>query len=199
MEQGTGKTWVAIARTVYNFRRGKIQGLLVLCPKSLTETWVEEIIKHCPNNVQALMAVWDASLNKATVKQLEMVLYNEDKTRLPILIMNIEGIRTPKASKLAHWWARKLKLHCVCDESSKIKTISAKQSIAAHNLADQCTAKTILTGTPAVTPADYYAQLRFLMPAPLGFTNYYSFRARYCTLEKKVIRLQKPQFDKRKK
>ncbi|MEE8323493.1 MAG: DEAD/DEAH box helicase [Candidatus Bathyarchaeia archaeon] len=200
MEQGTGKTWVAIARSVYNFLRGKIQAVLVICPKSLTDTWVEEIITHCPDKVNAIIAVWDASLNKATVKQLESVLYNKDTKRLTFLIMNIEGIRTPKANKLAHWFIRRFKVHCVCDESSKIKTISTKQSIAAHGIADYSAAKIILTGTPVTkAPADYYSQLRFLMGAPLGFSNYYSFRARYCILEKKVVRIAKPYFDKKAK
>jgi len=199
MEQGTGKTKVAIDRTVYNFERGKIQSALILCPKSLTATWIEEIVTHCPDRVAPIVALWDASLNKATVKQLETVLYNENPKQLTFLIMNIEGIRTPKANKLAHWFIRRYKTHTICDESSRIKTVSAKQSIAAHGIADHSTAKTILTGTPAVTAADYYSQLRFLMREPLGFTNYYSFRARYCVLETKVIRIAKPQFDKRTK
>lgn len=200
MEQGTGKTKVAIDRTVYNFERGKINGFLILCPKSLVETWLEEIVTHCPERVMPIVAVWDASLNKATIKQMEAVLYNKDTKRLPILIMNIEGIRTPNANKIAHWWIARNKIHCACDESSRIKTISAKQSIAAHGIADSCTAKTIMTGTPvSQSPADYYSQLRFLMRSPLGFTNYFSFRAKYCVLENKVIRLAKPTFDKREK
>ncbi len=189
MEQGTGKTKVAIDRTVYNFERGKIQCGFIICPKSLIDTWIEEIATHCPDRVNSIIAVWDASLNKATVKQLETVLYNKDDSRLTWLIMNIEGIRTPKANKLAHWFIRRFKVHAICDESSRIKTVSAKQSIAAHGIADHSTAKTILTGTPAVTAADYYSQLRFLMRSPLGFTNYYSFRARYCVLEHKMIPL----------
>lgn len=199
MEQGTGKTKVTIDRTVYNFERGKIQNGLILCPKSLIDTWIEEIAFHCPERVNSIIAVWDASLNKATVKQLELVLYNENPERLTWLIANIEGIRTPKCNKMVHWFIRRFKVHCICDESSRIKTISAKQSIAAHGIADHSTAKTIMTGTPAVTAADYYSQLRFLMRAPLNYTNYYSFRAHYCTLENKVIRLAKPQFDKRTK
>jgi len=199
MQQGTGKTKVTIDRTVYNFERGKINGFLVICPKSLTDTWIEEIITHCPERVNPIIALWDASLNKATVKQLEFVLYNEDPLRLPILIMNIEGIRTPKANKLAHWWIKRNKIHCACDESSRIKTPSAKQSKAAHGIADRCTAKTILTGTPvSKSPADYYSQLRFLMRSPLGFNNYYSFRAHYCVLEKKTVHI-KPYFDKKNK
>ncbi len=200
MEQGTGKTKVAIDRTVYNFERGKVQCGLVICPKSLIDTWIEEIATHCPDRVNSIIAVWNASLSKATVKQLETVLYNEDVSRLTWLIMNIEGIRTPKANKMAHWFIRRINVHCILDESSRIKTISAKQSISAHGIGDQSTAKTILTGTPvSKSPADYYSQLRFLMRAPLGFTNYYSFRAKYCVLETKLIRLAKPQYNKRDK
>jgi len=198
MEQGTGKTKVAIDRSVYNFERGKIQAHLTICPKSLTDTWVEEIVTHCPDRAKPIIAVWDSGLTKATIKQLESVLYNTDTSRLTFLIMNVEGIRTPKANKLAHWFIRRFKVHAVCDESTKIKTISAKASIAAHGIADYSAAKTILTGTPVTkAPADYYSQLRFLMRSPLGFSNYYSFRARYCVLEKKVVRLAKPQLNKK--
>jgi SNF2 family DNA or RNA helicase len=193
MQQGTGKTKVAIDRSVYNFERQKIQGVLVICPKSLMETWVEEIATHCPERVKPIVAVWNPRLQKRVIRELEAVIYNDDATRMPILIMNIEGIRTPKAMKLAMYWARHKSLHIICDESSKIKTPSAKQTLAAAKLAHACVARTILTGTPVSnSAADYYSQLAFLTPAPLGFSNYYSFRARYCVLENKTVRATKP-------
>lgn len=190
MEQGTGKTKVAIDRSVYNFERTKIQGVLVICPKSLTETWVEEIATHCPERVKPIVSVWNPGLTRKTIRSLESVVYNDDPTRLPFLIINVEGIRTPKLMKLALWWAKHCSLHVICDESSKIKTPSAKQTLAAAKIAYACVAKTILTGTPySNNAADVYSQLCFLTPAPLGFTNYYSFRARYCVLETKMIRV----------
>ena len=190
MEQGTGKTKVAIDRTVYNFERGKIQVGIVICPKSLTDTWIEEIATHCPDRANPTIALWDASLNKNTVSQLETVCYNKDPKKLCWLIINIEGIRTPKSNKLIHWMLRHFKCHVIVDESSKIKSHNAKQSEAAHSIGDYSTARTILTGTPVGnSPADYFSQLRFLMGSPLGHSNFYSFRATYCELETKQIKL----------
>ncbi len=190
MEQGTGKTKVAIDRSVYLWEAGKIDAVLVLCPNSLTDTWTEEIETHCPDRANPVVAVWDSSLTKKVTKLLEAVLYSDCKDELPFLIMNIEAVRTPKGKKLTHWWARHRRIHVICDESQIIATPSASQSVAAINLARQATARSIMTGTPTDGKAsDYYSQIDFLTPRPLGFSNFYSFRARYCELEQKQIPL----------
>lgn len=195
MQQGTGKTKVTIDRASSAFQQRKIDGTLILCPKSLTETWVEELATHCPEPY--IYAVWNPSLTKRVKAALEAVLYNTPPAQ-PFLIMNIEAIRTQKGAKLAHYWAKHKRIHLVVDESSWVKTPSAKQTTATQNLARSCVARTILTGTPVSnSPADYYSQLAVLTPDPLGFNNFYTFRARYCVLEKKVIRFKKPQRTKK--
>jgi len=198
MEQGTGKTKVAIDRSAYLFENDKIDGVLVLCPNSLTDTWTEEIDTHCPDRVNPVYAIWDSSLTKKVAAKLEAVMYAPED-QLPFLIMNIEAIRTVKGKKLATWWLKRKRIHMVCDESQIIATPRASQTIGAIGAARQAKARTILTGTPTDGKAsDYFSQLNFLMPNPLGFSNFYSFRARYCTLENKVINV-KPYFDKRQK
>ena len=195
MEQGTGKTKLVIDRSVYLYLNKKIDAVLIICPKSLTETWEEELATHCslPITTSAEIAVWNPSLTKKVIKEMEKVLYASAEI-LPFLIMNIEAVRTPKGEKLAHWFARHKRVHVVMDESSKIKTPSAKQTTAAISLAHACACRSIMTGTPVSnSPADYYSQINFLMPNPLGFGNFYSFRARYCVLENKTITFRKPQ------
>ncbi len=192
MEQGTGKTKLAIDRSVYLYRKGVIDAVIVICPKSLIETWEEEIETHCPQVASAKIAAWDPRLRKKDIERMNPVLYATPE-HLPFFIINIEALRTQKGSKVAHWFARHKRLHAIMDESSKIKTPSAKQTNAAINFARNCVAKTIMTGTPVSnSPADYYSQLEFLMPAPLGFNNYYSFRARYCILKQERIKVRKP-------
>ena len=198
MEQGTGKTKVVIDRSVYLWEAGKIDGVMVLCPNALTDTWVEEIATHCPDRANPVVAVWDSSLTKKVTKALEAVLYSSAKTELPFLIMNIEAVRTEKGKKLAHWWAKRNDIHLVCDESQIIATPSASQTVCAIGLARNAKGRSIMTGTPTDGKAsDYFSQLNFLMPNPLGFSNYYSFRARYCTLENKRVHV-KPYFDRKK-
>jgi SNF2 family DNA or RNA helicase len=196
MQQGTGKSKVAIDRSTVAFQKRKIDGTIILCPKSLTETWVEELETHCPDPY--VHAVWNPSLTKRVKAELESVLYLDSSGTQPFIIMNIEAARTQKGSKLLHYWTRHKRIHLVVDESSWVKTPSAKQTVATQNLARTCVARTILTGTPVSnSPADYYSQLGVLTPNPLGFTNYYSFRARYCELEKKIIRFKKPRRSKK--
>ena len=198
MQQGTGKTKVAIDRASIAFQDRKIDGTIILCPKSLTETWIEELETHCPEPYVA--AVWNPSLTKKVKAELESVIYCDTPGVQPFLIMNIEAIRTQKGQKLAHWWAKRKRINLVVDESSWVKTPSAKQTTSTQNLARSCVARMILTGTPVSNhPADYYSQLAVLTPSPLGFNNYYSFRARYCELEKRIINFKKPQRNKRGK
>lgn len=191
MEQGTGKTKLAIDRSVHIFLQRKIDGNIIICPKSLMETWMEELETHCA--LPYVSAKWDPDLRVKSVKQMEKVLYCNDPEIIPFLIMNIEALRTKKGAKIAHWYSAHKRLHAIVDESSKIKTPSAAQTVAAINFARTCKARTVMSGTPVSnSPADYYSQLNFLMPNPLGFSNFYSFRARYCELETKVVPLPKP-------
>jgi len=199
MEQGTGKTKVVIDRSALLWEAGKIDAHLTLCPNALTDTWIEEIEIHCPERVKPIVAIWDSSLTKKIKAELESVLYADTKVHLPFLIMNIEAIRTPKGRKIAHWWLKRKRIHLACDESQIIATPSASQTVCAINLARVAKARSIMTGTPTDgIAADYFSQLNFLMVAPLGFSNYYSFRAWCCTLENKKVPIRKPYFDKKK-
>ena len=70
----------------------------------------------------------------------------------------------------------------IADESQRIKSHDAAQSIAMHRLGDRAAYKMILSGTPIQNSAiDLYSQFRFLDPTVFG-SNFYAFRNRYARM-----------------
>jgi SNF2 family DNA or RNA helicase len=66
------------------------------------------------------------------------------------------------------------------DESTTIKTPSAKRTKSILALSEIAKYRRILTGSPVTkSPLDLYTQCGFLNEEILGFTSYYAFRSRY--------------------
>ena len=69
------------------------------------------------------------------------------------------------------------------DESTSIKTPTAKRTKAILALGKLATYRRILTGSPVTkSPLDLYTQCNFLHEELLGFNSYYTFRNRYATM-----------------
>ena len=70
------------------------------------------------------------------------------------------------------------------DESTTIKTPSAKRTKNILNLAKEAKYRRIMTGSPVTkNPLDLYSQCEFLSPWLLNFHSYYSFRNRYAQMK----------------
>jgi SNF2 family DNA or RNA helicase len=69
------------------------------------------------------------------------------------------------------------------DESTTIKTPTAKRTRTIVELGKQAKYRRILTGSPVTkSPLDLYKQCEFLDPWLLGFQSYYAFRQRYAQM-----------------
>ena len=69
------------------------------------------------------------------------------------------------------------------DESTTIKTPTAKRTKAILALGSLAKYRRILTGSPVTkSPLDLYTQCGFLNEELLGFTSYYTFRNRYAVM-----------------
>ena len=69
------------------------------------------------------------------------------------------------------------------DESTSIKTPTAKRTKSILALSKLASYRRILTGSPVTkSPLDLYTQCAFLNEHLLGFTSYYTFRNRYATM-----------------
>jgi len=193
MEQGTGKTKIAIDKAAYKYSNGDIEALIVLAPNGVHTNWCsEEIPIHlpdwCPREIYHYNAKKvKAKKNKETGKmeyidpEFERVMASENC--LKIFAFNIEGFTSAKAKYFLERVIRTYKIIGVMDESQYCKNHSAvrtkyltKQFVDVKN-------KLIMTGTNITKGVeDLYGQLSWLNPNILGFDTFTSFRGHFCAM-----------------
>jgi SNF2 family DNA or RNA helicase len=94
--------------------------------------------------------------------------------------MNVEAFSTKKGSEFAYKFLKSHKTIMVVDESTTIKTPTAKRTKTILMLGQYAKYRRILTGSPVTkSPLDLYSQCTFLNEELLGHASFYSFRNRY--------------------
>jgi SNF2 family DNA or RNA helicase len=188
MEMGTGKTKVLIDNMSMLYDKGKIDGALIVAPKGVVKTWYEqELPTHLPNHIENVTVLWQSNITKKQQEKLESLF--EIETALHILIMNVEAFSTEKGVKFASKFLSSHKTLMAIDESTTIKTPTAKRTKNIINLGKHAKYRRILTGSPITkNPLDLYTQCEFLNPYLLDFASYYSFRNRYAEMKTMHLR-----------
>jgi SNF2 family DNA or RNA helicase len=188
MEMGTGKTKVLIDNMSMLYDKGKIDGALIIAPKGVVKTWYEqEIPTHLPNHIENVTVLWQSNINKTQQEKLETLF--EIETALHILVMNVEALSTEKGVKFAYKFLNSHKTLMAIDESTTIKTPTAKRTKNIIGLGKIAKYKRIMTGSPVTkNPLDLYTQCEFLDPYLLDFTSYYAFRNRYAEMKTMHLR-----------
>jgi len=183
MEMGTGKTKVLIDNIAMLYDKGKIDGALIIAPKGVIKTWYEqELPTHLPNHIENVTVLWQPNITKTQREKLESLF--EIETAFHILIMNVESLSTDKGVKFASKFINSHKTLMAIDESTTIKTPTAKRTKNIINLGKLAKYRRIMTGSPITkNPLDLYTQCEFLDPWLLDFTSYYAFRNRYAEMK----------------
>lgn len=175
MEQGTGKTKVAIDRACQLFLVGRITGVLVVTKKGVHRQWVDaELPKdHGP----AFKADWWR--NKALPPEL-MVQGNE----LKWFSINYDALRGKGFDAAAQFCAaHRGKLFIIADESQCIMNHTSLRHKKMMELKAHSSYRMLLTGTPiAKDLTDEWAQLRWLDDNIIGIKYLTTFRAQYCIM-----------------
>ena len=188
MEMGTGKTKVLIDNMAMLYDKGKIDGALIIAPKGVVKTWYEqEIPTHLPDHIENVTVLWQPNITKTQQDKLESLF--EIETALHILIMNVEALSTDKGVKFASKFLNSHKVLMAIDESTTIKTPSAKRTKNIISLGKYAKYRRIMTGSPVTkNPLDLYSQCEFLNPYLLDFTSWYAFRNRYAEMKTMHVR-----------
>jgi len=179
MEMGTGKSKVLVDNMAMLYDKGRINGALIVAPKGVYRTWLEqEIPLHLATHIQPTMVLWTASTSKTKEKEYQSLFATGYD--LHILIMNVEALSTKKGLDFAGKFLRSHKTMLAVDESTTIKNPNAKRTKSILQLGKQAEYRRILTGSPVTkSPLDLYTQCGFLNEFLLGFSSFYSFRNRY--------------------
>ena len=188
MEMGTGKTKVLIDNMSMLYDKGKIDGALIVAPKGVVKTWYEqELPTHLPNHIENVTVLGQANITKTQQEKLENLF--EIETALHILVMNVEALSTDKGVKFASKFLNSHKTLMAIDESTTIKTPTAKRTKNIIGLGKFAKYRRIMTGSPVTkNPLDLYTQCEFLDPYLLDFSSYYAFRNRYAEMTTMNVR-----------
>jgi len=188
MEMGTGKTKVLIDNMSMLYDKGKVDGALIIAPKGVVKTWYEqELPTHLPDHIENVSVLWQPNITKKQQEKLESLF--EIETALHILVMNVEAFSTEKGIKFASKFLNSHKVLMAIDESTTIKTPTAKRTKNIINLGKYSKYRRIMTGSPITkNPLDLYTQCEFLDPYLLNHSSYYAFRNRYAEMKTMHIR-----------
>lgn len=179
---GLGKTRQALYAAQELFAAKKIDRILVLCPAAVRISWQEEIEKLRANEFRFISCAYEAKEQKVYSATGDIKV-----GAFPVLIISYALLPQQRHVKALTKWAASGKTLLVCDESSFLKSRTAKQTKGSAVIARVCSYRWLLTGTPiANSPLDLYGQALVMSNGngPLKtFKNFYHFRSRYATLQ----------------
>ena len=99
--------------------------------------------------------------------------------------MNVDAFTTERGRKFADRFLMTRQALMAVDESTIIKNSTALRTKAITKLGNLARYRVIMTGSPITkSPEDLYAQCNFLNHDLLGFSSIYTFRARYCQMQR---------------
>lgn len=184
-EQGAAKTRPVIENAALLFDEGEINALLIVAPRGADRNWAnEEIPKWMPKHILSKARIMNYRGGKAGTKWhqrdlLELYVHKG----MAILTIQYASFGTARAKNAIWKFLRKRKVFYVLDESSGIKTPSAKRSISIQASGRYAPFKRIMDGTPvAEGPFDIYMPVKFLDEKfwkQHGIWNFGAFKQRF--------------------
>jgi len=187
LEQGLGKTKIALDTAGWLLKQGRINRMLVIAPNGVHLNWVRnEMPKHCPVPYDSM--AWRSNLGTKALTYIEDMINEKSWDRLQILCMNVEATRTRRGYETAFRFASSGYCLTVVDESTTIKTMRAQQTRAVLTLGRVSDYRRILTGTPvAHNPIDLYSQCKFLDKRALPYSTLSEFKANFAIEDRMTL------------
>ena len=182
MEMGTGKSKVLVDNIAMLYDKGKINAALIVAPKGVYRNWErQEIPTHMPEHIVHNVVTWSPATTKKQQKENMKLFKHGDQ--LTIFLMNIEAFSTKKGLDIAQRFLLAHQTLMAIDESTTIKSPTARRTKNVLKLRNYAKYRRILTGSPVTkSPLDLYTQCYFLDPYYLDFSSYYTFRNRYASM-----------------
>lgn len=162
MEQGTGKSFVAINTAAAQWYKDWINALIIVAPKGVHTNWVtDEIPKWMPLDIPYNVIHWRTGRMTSEHQRQKTRAALADRSKMMILAINVDAISHRAGKGLVEKILRTRPSMLVIDESSDIANHQSDRSRAAHRLARFAFSRRILNGTPG-DPLKLYSQFLFL-------------------------------------
>ena len=183
-EMGVGKTKQVLDAGCVLFTHGVVDVLLIVVPASVKINYLDKD----PKVGQIAAHVWAPYVSYAFHSKGLLKVHESTprKPRLNIVVTNYEFIRNEKHARNLLDVIKGHKVMIVADESLLIKHHTSNTFKMMYMLRQHCDRAYIMDGMGmAGTVLDLYAQFAFLNPKIIGSSNWYTFRAHHCIMEKK--------------
>jgi SNF2 family DNA or RNA helicase len=189
LEQGLGKTLIALAEFSWYRQLDEADRMIVVCPNSFKLGWADEMEKHGFD--------FDLHIFQTSKKVKAATFVNGSHARPPVFVINYEALRRPNVLKGLSMWAARGPTYLAVDESIQIKGHKSLQTKAVHRLAEACRFTRILSGRMQTQgPHDLWGQLRAI--GLFRDRNFFAFRGMFCIMggwnNKEVVRAQNTEY-----
>jgi len=181
MEMGTGKSKVLIDNIAMLYDEGKINAAVIIAPKGVYRNWERlELPAHLPEHIETRVTTWVAPSSRKKEDQKSLDELSSSFDGLDIFLMNVEALAHQPAVQFLDRYLLGTKSLMAIDESTTIKSPTAKRTKNILKICKLAEYRRILTGSPVTkNPLDLYSQCQFLDEDLLGFSSYYAYKARY--------------------
>jgi len=178
LEQGLGKSKVALDTAAVQFTENGVDGLIVISKTTVVENWkLAEISTHLGVPYEAYL------YSTRTCKKIPPPKLMPQGC-LKIVLINDGCARTDHGFKFLQDFMKQYKCGLVVDESTIIKNPSATITKRMLKLSTMSAYNRILCGEPAPQGAvDYYSQYKFLNPKIINIGTFTAYKATFCEQE----------------
>ncbi len=171
-EMGVGKTLVAIYKAATLYNHGFIRDVLVVCPKSVMETWCRELRKHSDFNYVKLEGSVNQKIETLTLKTYEIFIVSYDslseRRKTKTLGMLLQAVLDRKFGMV------------ICDECTHIKSFRAARTEAVTKVCDSARYIFFATGTPITNKVENVFTIYRAMDKGATFgKNFFAARNRF--------------------
>lgn len=201
-EMGCGKSFTTLAIAEDKFKRGLIEGLLVVAPNDVHRQWFDELVNGVDKNHDGVMwqelgVDFEAQCVGGAWGQEELYPFAfEGEHVFKFVSVNVDTFSTPHKWESIVEWANSDNYMIAIDEATVIKNKDSQRSKRLLYKFNEVTWKgktpvvsvkkhpvrAVLTGTPVTNgPVDLWAIMEFVQPNFFG-RNYYSFKSYYSML-----------------
>jgi len=173
LPMGSGKTLMAIAFCVLQFKKQGIKYFLIVCPPTVFVSWIDQLKEHLAPGFPAKVYIAHGAKKKKVLAQLR----SEDFAGLKFIITSYETLGSIRET------LKNVPLGSIFfDESSKIKNPESQRTQQAHAVCKNhpTARKFCASGTPSTTnPMGYFSQFEILAPGTSGAPNFVAFEQTY--------------------
>lgn len=200
LEQGTGKSKIAIDTFSHQYLDGQINAVIVVAPNGVHRNWVtDELVTHASPAIPLRAYAYASSkaTTKAQERELDALLKHNG---LSFLAISYDAWMTERGKKFVWKMMKNRKVFLTLDESHRIKTPNAKRTRSILLGGKHAVTRRILSGTPITNgPFDIYSQMLFLDPLfwkrTLNIASFSAFKSYFGVWDRGYNRTLQKEYD----